>query len=227
MSKQPTAAQRRAVAAADPATGLLRASPAVLEALAGLGLAVRHPRPPHRFYLTPAGRSLRAGLTVAPAPGPAPAVPAAEAGVFAARTGHESAPCAAGHARAHDVLTAWQGLLEQRRVLGHSAELPCTWERAHLVPAAAIALEAAGCRPALADAQGRCTADGFQVSATGQPEAVQVIWATAAVPPQPPQQPPAGLESCRAALESAGWQVSHHCDRHRTGLFLLASPRRA
>jgi hypothetical protein len=206
----------------------------MLEALAGKGLAMRHARPPHRFYLTPAGRSLFASLTAAPAPDPAPAAPSAEAGVFVARTGHETEPRVNGQARARDVRTAWEGLLEQRRVLGDTTELPCPWERAHLVLAAAIALEAAGCRPALADAQGRCTADGFQVSATRQPEAVHVIWATAVLRPEHPQHPEyperssEGMESCRTALESAGWQVSHHSEQHpRHGLFLLASPRRA
>ncbi len=77
MALSPTAAQRRLIAAADPATGRLKGPPAQLAALVKRGLAFRHPRPPHDHFLTPAGHRVREA-----APGPqavavAPEVPAA------------------------------------------------------------------------------------------------------------------------------------------------------
>ncbi|MGV9897086.1 hypothetical protein ACWDVV_22955, partial [Streptomyces tendae] len=59
MALSPTAAQRRIIDAADPATGRLRGTPAQLTALVKRGLAFRHPRPPHDHFLTPAGHRIR------------------------------------------------------------------------------------------------------------------------------------------------------------------------
>jgi hypothetical protein len=223
-----TPARRRAVAAADAATGLVHASERVLEGLVDGGFAVRHPRPPHRHYLTPAGRELRQRLlTAAEAEagaatageagdaggaaggGPGPAEP----GVFAARTGGEPAPPDAA-ARAREVRSAWEGLAELRRVTNPdgATDVPCAWERAHLAPAVGLALEAAGAPPATPET------GGYVVTpAEHQPEAVRVDW----------RPGPALMELVRSAgaLESAGWQVSEHPERDG-GLYLLASPRR-
>ena len=90
-----------------------------------------------------------------------------------------------------------------------ATDRPCAWERTHLVQAAALALEAAGHRPA-----GRDT-DGYRVQATPQPEAVAV------------RQPDAGeLRACAATLEKAGWQVGEHTEPRTRDRYLLASPRR-
>ncbi|MGW3952620.1 hypothetical protein ACWEKM_17210, partial [Streptomyces sp. NPDC004752] len=167
MSRPPTAAQRRVIDAADPVTGRLRGTPAQLAALVQRGLAFRHPRPPHDHFLTPAGHRLRE--TAPPPAGPArratapaePAAPAtapttdADGGVFAARVGGaQESDAPSGPARAREVHSAWQGLLELRRMTNPdgSADRPCGWERTHLVRAAALALEAAGHRPAGPDA---------------------------------------------------------------------------
>ncbi|MEO3840497.1 hypothetical protein [Streptomyces sp. B22F1] len=222
-----TPARRRAVAGADAATGLVRASDRVLEGLVDGGLAVRHPRPPHRHYLTPAGRELRDRLlAVAEAEAEAEAaagagaadepegsrVPA-EPGVFAARTGGEPAPPDAA-ARAREVRSAWEGLAELRRLTNAdgATDVPCAWERTHLASAVALALEAGGLPPAT-DVTG-----GYAVTpAAHQPEAVRVDW----------RPGPALRELVRAAgvLEAAGWQVSEHPERDG-GMYLLASPRR-
>jgi hypothetical protein len=136
---------------------------------------------------------------------------AASGGVFTARTGDEpdgdDSP-----ARAREVRSAWQGLIEVRRMThpDGATDRPCAWERAHLVRAAALALEAAGCRPGTA---GR---GGYLVSGTPQPEAVAVRAPTRAE-----------LRACAAALERAGWQPSEHRDHRRGTYYLLASPRRA
>jgi hypothetical protein len=132
-------------------------------------------------------------------------------GVFAARTGDE--PHADDSpARARAVRSAWQGLIELRRMThpDGATDRPCGWERAHLVRAAALALEAAGCRPATAGA------GGYHVSESPQPEAVAVRAPT-----------PEELRACAAALEHAGWQPSEHRDPRRRTRYLLASPRRA
>lgn len=132
---------------------------------------------------------------------------------FTPRTGNETEPAPEDAPdRAREVRSAWQGLLEMRRLTNPDGDRdrPCPWERSHLVQAAALALETAGCRPA---APGR---DGYRVSETPQPEAVQV---------RAPD--PDALEACAAALERAGWQAGEHSgtgrDRSR---YLLASPRR-
>jgi hypothetical protein len=187
----------------------------VLDRLVGLGLAFRHPRPPHDCFLTPAGR--RAGT--APPPGPAeharsprasagPARSPAPEGVFAARTGEESEPPEDCAARAREVRAAWQGLLELRRMTRADGDTgrPCAWERAHLVRAAALALEAAGCVPALA---GR---GGYVVRPSPQPEAVEVRSAR-------------DLPACARALTEAGWQVSEHGDRRGERLLIASPPR--
>ncbi|MFJ8003965.1 hypothetical protein [Streptomyces fagopyri] len=218
MTRPPTAAQRRVIGAADPTTGRLRGTQGQLAALVNRGLAFRHPRPPHDHFLTPAGHRVREtpdALPDGPEAAPVtPAPPAAEggAGVFAARIGGEDAP-AGGPSRTREVRSAWAGLLELRRMThaDGAVDRPCGWERTHLVQAAALALEAAGHRPAGADAGD----GGYRVRATPQPEAVAVH-----------EPGPQALRACAATLEQAGWQTGEYTEP-RTGVrYVLASPRR-
>lgn len=211
MAKPTTPAQRRIIAAADPVTGRLTGTEAQLAALVRLQLAFRHPRPPHAYFLTPAGHRVReepAG--VAPETAPVEPVP----GVFTARTGTEEAatPGTDGPARAREVRDAWLGLVELRRMTNADGDRdkPCGWERAHLPQAAAIALEAAGRIPA------RPGREGYRVTATEQPDSVAVREPTAE-----------GTRACGAVLERAGWQVSEHGEARTGRRFVLASPRRA
>ncbi|WP_328535824.1 hypothetical protein [Streptomyces sp. NBC_00344] len=204
MTHQPPASQRRVVRTADPESGLLQGPSTALAALVAAGLALRHPRPPHRHYLTPAGQRLREQLASEPVqlvPSPAPSEPSEPSGVFSARTGSEDDP-AGDPEREREVRSAWQGLIEMRRVTNpdRSEERPCPWERTHLTQAAALALEAGHCR-------------GYLVSESVQPEAVRV------------DGPDSGAYS--GALELAGWQTSAHADRRAGSAYLLASPRRA
>ncbi|MYV38945.1 hypothetical protein GT030_08675 [Streptomyces sp. SID1328] len=203
MARPPSAAQRRVIEGADPGTGRLRGTDAQLAALVRLGLAFRHPRPPHDHFLTPSGHRLR---EAEPEPASAPA-PAAPAGVFAARVGGaEEAP--PGASRIREVRDAWQGLMELRRMTNHDSatDRPCGWERSHLVRAAALALEAAGHQPEHTDTP------GYRVRATPQPEAVAVYG--------PALQPYA------ATLEAAGWQCGEYTEARTRSRHLLASPRR-
>jgi hypothetical protein len=135
---------------------------------------------------------------------------AAEAGVFAARIGGEEA-ADAGPSRIREVRSAWEGLLELRRMTNPDGDIdrPCGWERTHLVQAAALALEAAGHRPAGAEG------GGYRVRATRQPEAVAV------------REPDSGaLRACAATLQKAGWQVGEHTEPRTGARYVLASPRR-
>ncbi|MFI9804534.1 hypothetical protein ACIHEJ_09210 [Streptomyces sp. NPDC052301] len=212
MVRPPTAAQRRVIDAADPVTGRLRGTEAQLAALVRRGLAFRHPRPPHDHFLTPAGHRIReAPPERAPAVEPRPDGADRDDGVFTARVGGAEEPALPGPERLREVHSAWQGLLELRRMTNPdgAVDRPCGWERTHLVRAAALALEAAGHRPAGGDA------DGYRVRATPQPEAVAVY------------APDTGaLTACAATLERAGWQPGE-CTEPRTGVrYLLASPRR-
>ncbi|NUO40504.1 MAG: hypothetical protein HOV73_24030 [Streptomyces sp.] len=207
MTRPPTAAQRRVIDAADPVTGRLKGTEAQLASLVRHGLAFRHPRPPHDHFLTPAGHRLREAEPVTAAPKtPLPS------GVFAARIGGEEDPPAAGPARVREVHSAWEGLLELRRMTNPDGAMdrPCGWERAHLVQAAALALEAAGHPPAQPDAEG-----GYRVRATPQPDAVAVREPDAAA-----------LTACAATLQAAGWQVGEYTEPRTRARYLLASPRR-
>ncbi|WP_338895348.1 hypothetical protein WBG99_06205 [Streptomyces sp. TG1A-60] len=212
MTRPPTAAQRRIIDAAEPVTGRLTGTQAQLAALVKRGLAFRHPRPPHDHFLTPAGHRVRETPPAEVAETAPKDTAPAETGVFAARIGGEEA-AETGPARIREVHSAWQGLLELRRMTdpGGARDRPCGWERTHLVQAAALALEAAGHRPAGAHA-----ADGgYRVRATPQPEAVAV------------REPDAeALRACAATLEKAGWQVGAHTDPRTRERYLLASPRR-
>ncbi len=214
MTRPPTAAQRRVIDAADPVTGRLRGTEFQLAALVRHGLAFRHPRPPHDHFLTPTGHRIREEARPADTPAPAEAAPASgAAGVFAARVGGEEEIPAAGPARTREVHSAWQGLLELRRMTNTDGAMdrPCGWERTHLVQAAALALEAAGHRPE----DGGGAGGGYRVRATPQPEAVAV-------------REPDGeaLRACAATLEKAGWQVGEHTEPRTGTRYLLASPRR-
>ncbi|MGY5044190.1 hypothetical protein ACWDE0_00810 [Streptomyces sp. 900105755] len=204
MTRPPTAAQRRVVDAADPVTGRLRGTEAQLAALVKHGLAFRHPRPPHDHFLTPAGHRLRE------APESRAAREPEQAQGFAARVGGEGS-ADAGPARAREVHSAWQGLLELRRMTNPdgATDRPCGWERAHLVRAAALALEAAGHPPEGPDVP------GYRVRATPQPEAVAVY--------APEGEP---LRACAATLERAGWQTGEYTEPRTRTRYLLASPRR-
>ncbi|MFJ4683003.1 hypothetical protein ACIQNG_12345 [Streptomyces sp. NPDC091377] len=211
MTRPPTVAQRRVIDAADPVTGRLRATEAQLTALVKRGLAFRHPRPPHEYFLTPAGHRIRETPEPVEAPPTPPTGTARPSGVFAARVGGEEEPAPGGPARAREVHSAWQGLLELRRMTNSdgSTDRPCGWERAHLVQAAALALEAAGHRP---EGPG---SPGYRVGDTPQPDAVSV-------------QAPDGeaLRACAETLERAGWQPGEYTEPRTRLRYLLASPRR-
>ncbi|MFH9330262.1 hypothetical protein ACH4KU_14870 [Streptomyces althioticus] len=214
MTRPLTAAQRRLIEAADPETGRLKGTEAQLTALVKRGLAFRHPRPPHDHFLTPAGHRAREAANEPNEPNePQAPTPTGGGGVFTARVGGEPAPPAEGPSRTREVRSAWQGMLELRRMTNPDAstDRPCAWERTHLVQAAALALEAAGHRPAGA-AEGE---DGYRVRDTPQPDAVAVYAPDASA-----------LRGCAETLEGAGWQAGEYTEPRTRRRYVLASPRR-
>ncbi|GGQ92993.1 hypothetical protein OIE82_06680 [Streptomyces althioticus] len=211
MTRPLTAAQRRLIEAADPETGRLKGTEAQLTALVKRGLAFRHPRPPHDHFLTPDGHRAREARSEPQEN--EPQTPASAGGVFTARVGGEPAPPAEGPSRAREVRSAWQGMLELRRMTNPDAstDRPCAWERTHLVQAAALALEAAGHRPAgVTDGE-----DGYRVRDTPQPDAVAVYAPDATL-----------LRACAETLEGAGWQAGEYTEPRTRRRYVLASPRR-
>ncbi|MGA5314129.1 hypothetical protein ACPCTK_08400 [Streptomyces pseudogriseolus] len=216
MTRPLTAAQRRLIEAADPGTGRLKGTEAQLTALVKRGLAFRHPRPPHDHFLTPAGHRAREAEGEPPQENePEAPSPGGPGGVFAARVGGEAVPPAQGEAaRRREVRSAWQGMLELRRMTNPDAstDRPCAWERRHLVQAAALALEASGHRPAGPEGEG---GDGYRVRDTPQPDAVAVY-----------APDPGALRACAETLEGAGWQAGEYTEPRTRRRYVLASPRR-
>ncbi|MFG2617496.1 hypothetical protein ACGFXC_07700 [Streptomyces sp. NPDC048507] len=111
-----------------------------------------------------------------------------------------------GGARAAELRTAYEGLVQIRRLLGGGPEVPAPWERRLVPRAVALVLEAAGFPPSAVDARGMRCRTGYRVAApepgTGR---VEVSW----------QGPPGSgaareererLTACAAELERHGWE---------------------
>ncbi len=109
--------------------------------------------------------------------------------------------------RAGEVRTAYEGLLEIRRLLngGAGEGVPAPWELRQMPRAVALALEAAGLPPSAVDEEGRRTRTGYRVAPAAGPDGrVEVTWLG------PPgggaaQEEQDRLAACAAALESLGW----------------------
>ncbi|AZM87707.1 MULTISPECIES: hypothetical protein [Streptomyces] len=112
-------------------------------------------------------------------------------------------PETAGAGRAAEVRTAYEGLLQIRRLLAGGAGVPAPWELRLMPRAVALVLEAAGFPPSAVDPAGRRTRTGYRVA--GAADRVEVTWAG----------PPGGgaaaqeqdrLKACAAELERHGWE---------------------
>ncbi|MGW0393725.1 hypothetical protein ACWDYJ_23065 [Streptomyces sp. NPDC003042] len=113
-------------------------------------------------------------------------------------------PEVAGAARAAESRTAYEGLLQIRRLVNGAAgvQVPAPWELRLMPRAVALVLEAAGFPPSAVDAEGRRSRTGYRV-APGV-ERVEVTW------PGPPgggaaQEERERLTACAAELERHGW----------------------
>ncbi|MFJ3201240.1 hypothetical protein [Streptomyces sp. NPDC086989] len=140
---------------------------------------------------------------------------------FEPATGDGPEP-AAGAAREAEVRTAYEGLLQIRRMLNGrtGAAVPAPWELRQMPRAVAIVLEAAGLTSSAADAEGRRTRTGYRV--VPREGRVEVTWVG------PPgggaaEAEQEGLTACAAALEPLGWTcLLYRGPRHRR--FLEVEP---
>ncbi|MET9881941.1 hypothetical protein ABZZ20_02065 [Streptomyces sp. NPDC006430] len=123
----------------------------------------------------------------------------------------------AGAARTAEVRTAYEGLLQIRRLVNGPAgtAVPAPWELRQMPRAVALVLEASGITPSAVDAEGRRTRTGYRVApAPSEDGRVEVTWLS------PPgggavQEEQERLTACAAALEPLGW-----------GCLLYRGPRR-
>ncbi|MEV7524281.1 hypothetical protein [Streptomyces sp. NPDC091371] len=115
-------------------------------------------------------------------------------------------PGTASPGRAAEVATAFEGLLQIRRLVNGpaGAAVPAPWEVRQPPRAVALVLEAAGIPPSALDAEGRRTGTGYRVAAGAEPRLAEVTWLG---PPgsSAAEEEQARLADCAAALERAGW----------------------
>ncbi|MEU3403285.1 hypothetical protein ABZ766_04915 [Streptomyces sp. NPDC006670] len=108
-----------------------------------------------------------------------------------------------GPGRAAELRTAYQGLVQMRRLLTGGTGTPAPWELRVVPRAVALVLEAAGFPPSAVDADGRRGRTGYRVAA-GVRGTAEVTWVG------PPGGGAAGeeaerLAACAAELERHGW----------------------
>ncbi|MFJ6718244.1 hypothetical protein [Streptomyces sp. NPDC091259] len=144
---------------------------------------------------------------------------------FEAATGDGPAP-PAGPGRAAEVRTAYEGLMQIRRLVNGppGAAVPAPWESRQAPRAVALVLEAAGITPSAVDPDGRRTRNGYRVAPAPEPGTVRVSWLG----------PPGGgaaeeeqerLTDCGRVLERHGWEcLLYRGPRRRR--FLEVEPRR-
>lgn len=134
-------------------------------------------------------------------------VPDPEERGFEPATGDGPEPAGdGGAARAAELRTAYEGLVQIRRLLGGGTQVPAPWELRLMPRAVALVLEAAGFAPSAVDASGRRCRTGYRVATAGNGTGrVEVTW----------QGPPGGgaaqeeqerLTACAAELERHGWE---------------------
>lgn len=115
-------------------------------------------------------------------------------------------PAAADAGRAAELRTAYEGLLQIRRLVNGPAgeAVPAPWEVRRMPRAVALVLEASGLTPSAVDAEGRPTRTGYRVAAGPEPGRVEVTW----VGPRgggAAEEEQERLTACTAVLERLGW----------------------
>ncbi|MFF4243319.1 hypothetical protein ACFYY2_02450 [Streptomyces sp. NPDC001822] len=113
-----------------------------------------------------------------------------------------------GDTRAGEVRTAYEGMLQIRRLTGSGRAdpegVPAPWELHRPMRAVALALEAAGIAPSAVRPSGERTATGYRVCESEQPGSVRVEWVG------PPRSGAAhdeaeALAGCAEVLRRLGW----------------------
>ncbi|MEU6483621.1 hypothetical protein [Streptomyces sp. NPDC046887] len=130
---------------------------------------------------------------------------------FEAATGDGPAlPEEAAGRRAAEVRTAFEGLLQIRRLTrtagGDPRASPADWERHQPVRAVALALEAGGAAPSATDPEGRRTRTGYRVAAGEKPGTVRVEWLGPTGSGAAHEEERA-LGECAALLDRLGWDA--------------------
>ncbi|MFF9639078.1 hypothetical protein ACF1D2_31420 [Streptomyces bacillaris] len=135
-----------------------------------------------------------------------------EAAGFEPATGDGPPPGGSTEARAASVRTAFEGLLQIRRLTGDGGgradpeASPAPWELHRPVRAVALALESSGATPSAVDASGHRISTGYRVRTGETPGSVRVDWAG------PPgsgaaHQEEEALAGCAEVLRRLGWTV--------------------
>ncbi|MGW2270957.1 hypothetical protein [Streptomyces yangpuensis] len=109
--------------------------------------------------------------------------------------------------REGELLTAYEGLLQIRRLVNGpaGAGVPAPWEVARPARAVALVLEAAGISPSAVDGEGRRTRTGYRVAAAASGAGrVEVTWVGPAGAGAAGEEQER-LTACAAALEELGW----------------------
>ncbi|MEU7370946.1 hypothetical protein AB0B92_36340 [Streptomyces hygroscopicus] len=129
---------------------------------------------------------------------------------FEVATGAAGAPSGDDRERRAAVRTAFEGLLQIRRLMNTDAAdpegVPAEWERRRPIRAVALALEAAGVPPSAVDADGHRVATGYCLGPAERAEVVRVEWLG-------PPGSGAGyaaqeaLRNCAAVLRRLGWEA--------------------
>jgi len=129
---------------------------------------------------------------------------------FEPATGDGPPPGESAQARAASVRTAFEGLLQIRRLTGGGRTdpeaAPAPWELHRPVRAVALALESSGAAPSAVDTSGHRVAAGYRVRTGESAGSVRVDWAG------PPGSGAAhhedeALAECAMVLRRLGWTV--------------------
>ncbi|MFD4736695.1 hypothetical protein ACFWNQ_04875 [Streptomyces virginiae] len=115
-------------------------------------------------------------------------------------------PAAAPVGRQAELRTAYEGLLQIRRLVNGpaGAAVPAPWEVRQLPRAVALALEAAGIAASAVDEEGRRTRTGYRVAAGAEPGRAEVTWVGPAGGGAAGEEQER-LTACAAVLEGLGW----------------------
>ncbi|MFB7629534.1 hypothetical protein ACFC0M_01090 [Streptomyces sp. NPDC056149] len=129
---------------------------------------------------------------------------------FEVASGAGRAPVEPARERRAAVQTAFDGLLQIRRLMNTAVAdplaVPAEWERRQAVRAVALVLEASGIAPSAVDREGHRVATGYCVSEVEAADVTRVEWLGPAGSGAAYEEQDA-LRHCADALRRMGWEV--------------------
>ncbi|MFJ6699089.1 hypothetical protein ACIQM4_23815 [Streptomyces sp. NPDC091272] len=156
--------------------------------------------------IRPQPPSVTSPPTATGAPSPPSTSPSSPHEPFAPATGDGPARGEPAEQRAAAVRTAFDGLLQIRRITLGSESQPAPWEVRQLLNAVALPLEAAPLAPSATDTDGRRTATGYRVRLGEEPQTAAVEWlgpsGSGAAAEEREQ-----LARCAEVLTALGWDA--------------------